>query len=211
MAVSRAMQQLRGLRFAEKGPRAPWADATHGQGRVLALLKLQPETTQRDLTYVLGMSRQATAELLSKLEVKGLIERQQHAEDRRVVTVKLTDAGIAAAAEQEPDKRGQKPRAFDVLSDAEVTQLIEMLNRVEEQLHLEIGKKVAAHRDHGRHHHGSRRPRRPFGPEHFGPEMPFHPGMPVESMMPFGPRMPFEPAPGGQPGHRRGRRHFRPC
>lgn len=55
--------------------RAPWADPRHGQGRVLALLAMKETMTQKELTYLLGMSRQGAAELISKLESKGLLKR----------------------------------------------------------------------------------------------------------------------------------------
>ncbi len=43
-----------------------------GQGRVLALLKMQPEIMQKELGYLLDISTQALAELLNKLEKKGI-------------------------------------------------------------------------------------------------------------------------------------------
>ena len=47
-------------------------DPLRGQGRVLALLKAKPETTQRELSYLLDMRQQSLSELLSKLEEKGI-------------------------------------------------------------------------------------------------------------------------------------------
>ena len=44
-----------------------------GQGRVLAILKMKPEISQRELTYLLNMSKQSLAELLAKLEMSGHI------------------------------------------------------------------------------------------------------------------------------------------
>ena len=38
-----------------------------GQGRVLAILKLKPVISQKELTYLLNMSKQSVAELITKL------------------------------------------------------------------------------------------------------------------------------------------------
>ncbi len=141
--IGRALRHLRHA-GAPAGPRAPWHDPSQGQGRLLALLKLQPEITQRELTFLLGMSRQAVAELLAKLEAKGLVEREPSTTDRRVVVVRLTDAGREAAAKQATDGRDSKRDLLDVLTDDEVAQLTDMLGRIQTRVHTELGARVAA-------------------------------------------------------------------
>ena len=42
----------------------PMGDPRKGQGRVLAVLKLQPEISQKDLLYLLDMRPQSLGELL---------------------------------------------------------------------------------------------------------------------------------------------------
>ncbi|MCL1871333.1 MAG: MarR family winged helix-turn-helix transcriptional regulator [Promicromonosporaceae bacterium] len=124
--------QARQLRHAMRpGRGAPWLDPRQGQGRVLALLKLQPETTQKDLTFLLGMSRQSLAELLAKLEKQGLIEREPSPDDRRVVVVRLTQAG--REAEQAVEHAPAGADLLDVLEDDEVAQLSDYLGRVLEE------------------------------------------------------------------------------
>jgi DNA-binding MarR family transcriptional regulator len=131
------MLQLHQLRRAKRpGRGAPWLDPSQGQGRVLALLQLKPETTQKDLTFLLGMSRQATAELLSKLEKQGLIEREPSPDDKRVVVVRLTEAGKAAEQATERPPHGT-PELLDALDDDEVAQLSGYLGRILE--HAEQG------------------------------------------------------------------------
>ena len=74
-------------------------------------------------------SRQALAELLAKLERKGFVERTQSDADRRVVLVKLTDSGRAAA--QKIDERMKEPsHLLDDLSDDEVAALADYLARI---------------------------------------------------------------------------------
>ncbi len=71
----------------------PFADSTRGQGRVLAMLKIQPEITTKDLSYLLGIRQQSLNELLNKLEKSGYVERRPSEADRRVMVVHLTEKG----------------------------------------------------------------------------------------------------------------------
>ena len=68
-----------------------------GQGRIMSLLKMQPEISQKDLGFLLDMSKQALAELLSKLEAAGYITRTPSDADRRIMIIRLTEAGRNAA------------------------------------------------------------------------------------------------------------------
>ncbi|MDR0284934.1 MAG: MarR family transcriptional regulator, partial [Propionibacteriaceae bacterium] len=81
LAYLGGLQSQRRLRAA--ADRAPWHDPRQGQGRVLALLKLKPEMTQRELTFLTGLTRQSLAELLNKLEAQGLLTREPSTADRR--------------------------------------------------------------------------------------------------------------------------------
>lgn len=83
----------------------PFGNPHRGQGRVLKLLQLKPETTQKELSYLLDMRPQSLGELLGKLEKKGYITREPLESDRRVMVIKLTEAGTTAAetSQQEED------------------------------------------------------------------------------------------------------------
>lgn len=111
-------------------------DATRGQGRVLALLGLKPEISQKDLTFLLGMRQQSVAELLMKLEEKGFIEREQATEDRRQMLVKLTEAGREEAARIDTNP---KASFLDCLEDDEKETLSGYLTRLIEALEEEVG------------------------------------------------------------------------
>lgn len=70
------VQMLSGrLLRAEGGRLSRGRDASRGQGRVLKALALVPEISQKDLMVLLDMRQQSLAELLAKLEAKGLVER----------------------------------------------------------------------------------------------------------------------------------------
>lgn len=103
----------------------------HGQGRLLALLKLQPEITQRQLVYVLDMSRQAVSECLAKLEAAGYITRTPDPDDRRVMRITLTATGRQVADQAD---QSHTDDVFDVLTPDEQTTLDRLLSKVEHQL-----------------------------------------------------------------------------
>lgn len=71
----------------------PLADPTRGQGRVLAILKMQPEITTKHLAYLLGIRQQSLNELLNKLEKSGYVSRKPAESDKRVMVVSLTEKG----------------------------------------------------------------------------------------------------------------------
>ena len=71
----------------------PFADPTRGQGRILAMLKIQPEIKTRELAYLLGIRQQSLNELLNKLEKSGHVERKPSEKDKRVMVVHLTEKG----------------------------------------------------------------------------------------------------------------------
>jgi len=113
------------------GPRGPQQgfDPHRGQGRVLALLALKPEMTQREMSHILDMRRQSLGELLGKLERDGLVEREQSEQDKRVLVVRLTEAGKAEAAKVSERKEGL-PEALDCLTADELDTLGTLLERV---------------------------------------------------------------------------------
>lgn len=116
----------------------PTCNPHQGQGRVLAILKLQPEISQKDLAYLLGMRPQSLGELLAKLEKSGYITREPSEEDRRVMIVRLTDAG-RAAAEGQTDAQPVTAGLFDCLSEEEQDTLSGYLDRILDSLDRKSG------------------------------------------------------------------------
>lgn len=100
-----------------------------GQGRVLAILKLKPEMSQKELTYLLNMSKQSVAELVAKLEKSGYITREPSEDDKRAITIRLTEEGEKAIDNTD----GREPdisRIFDCLNDEELSAFSEYLGRI---------------------------------------------------------------------------------
>jgi DNA-binding MarR family transcriptional regulator len=116
-----------------------------GQGRILTILKLQPEIEQKELGYLLDMSRQALAELLAKLEKAGYVTRVQSERDRRSYVVSLTDQGREVAeqvAAAEPDNNDDPlglGAALNTLSPDEQQTLSDYLERISDAIRAKLG------------------------------------------------------------------------
>ncbi|MDR1623039.1 MAG: MarR family transcriptional regulator [Synergistaceae bacterium] len=143
----------------------PFANPTRGQGRVLSILKLQPEISQKELGYLLDMRNQSLGELLAKLERSGYITRTASEEDRRTANIKLTPEGLKAADESNSRESGVD-LLLDCLSEEEKANLDDYLQRIISKLAqamedegLEGGNPFYGlhghHEHHGPHgHHG---------------------------------------------------------
>lgn len=116
---------------AESGP---FADTTRGQGRILAMLKIQPEIATKELAYLLGIRQQSLNELLNKLEKNGYVERKPSENDKRVMIVHLTEKGKQV---QQPETDYQK--IFDCLLPEELQQLSQYLDRIIEAFQMKTG------------------------------------------------------------------------
>lgn len=104
----------------------------HGQGRLLSILGLHPdrsEASPRDLSFMLGMSKQMVIDLLAKLEQKGLIVRKQPEGETGSQVITLTEKGREAADHvRNPEVGGTE--LLDCLSRDELEQFNEYLTRI---------------------------------------------------------------------------------
>lgn len=116
---------------AESGP---FADTSRGQGRILAMLKIQPEITTKELAYLLGIRQQSLNELLNKLEKNGYVERKPSENDKRVMIVHLTEKGKQL---QQPETDYQS--IFNCLLPEELQQLSQYLDRIIEAFQVQTG------------------------------------------------------------------------
>ncbi|MDQ7092330.1 MarR family transcriptional regulator [Desulfosporosinus sp. PR] len=106
----------------------PLGDPHRGQGRVLALLKLKPEISQKELSEILDIRSQSLGELLAKLERNGYITRTPSPTDRRVMNVHLTEAGRESSAQKE--QHADIEALFDCLNEEEQATLSDYLSRI---------------------------------------------------------------------------------
>lgn len=97
--------------------------------RILRGARPQPlatmEIAERMLEKTPGITR-----LLDRLEEKGLVERERHPEDRRVVLCSITDRGLELLEALEEPVREATEGVLRELDDAEVARLSELLARV---------------------------------------------------------------------------------
>jgi DNA-binding MarR family transcriptional regulator len=106
----------------------PLGNIHRGQGRVLALLKIKPEISQKEMAQILDMRPQSLGELLEKLERNGYITREHSAEDHRIMNVKLTEAG-KELLEQNTEQSFSED-LFNRLNEEEKSQLNDFLDRI---------------------------------------------------------------------------------
>lgn len=131
----------------------PQADPHRGQGRVLRLLKMQQEISQKDLSYLLDIRPQSLGELLGKLERSELIIKTPSEEDRRIMMITLTEAG-KAAAEQVTEQKLDMDNLFSCLSQEEQESLSVLLSRLCDHLSEQLGKEEPSFDREHCHHHG---------------------------------------------------------
>jgi DNA-binding MarR family transcriptional regulator len=108
--------------------RGPMGAPYQGQGRILSLLKLKPEISQRELGHILNIRSQSLGELLAKLERSGYITRTPSEVDRRGMDIRLTESG-KAVSEQEVESEHQES-FLDCLNEEEQTALSDYLERL---------------------------------------------------------------------------------
>ncbi|MDR1732900.1 MAG: MarR family transcriptional regulator [Synergistaceae bacterium] len=131
--VTRQLRHLQMLMhramFQDFSGSGPFHSPHRGQGRILALLKMKPEISQKELTYLLDMSKQSLAELLAKLEKNEYITREPSEEDKRVMMVKLTENG-AKAADDVTENEPAATEFLDCLDEEELRRFSEYLERI---------------------------------------------------------------------------------
>lgn len=113
----------------------PARDASRGQGRILAILKLRDGVSTKDLSYLLGIRVSSLNELLSKLEKNGYITREPSDQDKRVMLIKLTEKGRSEQLSESPDLSD----IFSDFSQDEQAQFAEYLDRMISSLEEKFG------------------------------------------------------------------------
>ena len=125
------LQRYRAENFPKRGP---LMDQTRGQGRILAVLKMQSDITTKDLAYILGIRQQSLNELIKKLENAGYVERVPSEKDRRVLFVRLTEKGKSFQTEEH-----DYSELFDGFGEKELEQFAVYLDRMIAALHGKYG------------------------------------------------------------------------
>jgi DNA-binding MarR family transcriptional regulator len=109
----------------------PSGSVFRGQGRVLAILKIKKEMSQKELGYLLDMRNQSLGEILGKLETAGYISRSPSEDDKRTALIRLTPLGENEAdTEKQAQSEGAFDRVFACLEDSEQQALADYLSRL---------------------------------------------------------------------------------
>jgi MarR family 2-MHQ and catechol resistance regulon transcriptional repressor len=103
------------------------ADIIHSLGENRAM-------SCRELAESAAVSRGSLTGILERLERRGLIRRTPSRTDRRVMLVRLTDAGADVLAQIEPDRITQLARRFDRLDAGKQTKLVDGLRELRQAL-----------------------------------------------------------------------------
>lgn len=98
--------------------------------RVMFCVWVADELEPRDIARLSGLSRAAVSSVLNTLERDGLVERHRESDDRRLVTVRLTDEGAQRLAEAYRHQHQQERRFFESLGADEATELAGQLRKL---------------------------------------------------------------------------------
>ncbi len=103
---------------------------SHGQGRILAILKQKDGISTKELSEILNIKVTSLNETLNKLIKKGYLKKETSPNDKRILLIYLTDKGR--------DFRPPKPKdidIFDCLDENEKENLDKYLDLLARQLH----------------------------------------------------------------------------
>jgi len=112
------------------GERAAFAHRCHERSismthlLLMSLLETHGSLPMSRVAELLGCGLPAATGIVSRMEERGLVDRQHESEDRRVVTLRLTDEGAAEVRELQLSRRDRMATALTHLSEAEREQLL---------------------------------------------------------------------------------------
>lgn len=100
------------------------------QFSLLSVLAVQPGLDQAALAFAVGVDRATTANVVARLERRGLLRRRQAADDRRVKKVELTTAGVRLLLRIDPHARRAHERTLESLTPTHRKQFMVLLRRL---------------------------------------------------------------------------------
>jgi MarR family transcriptional regulator, lower aerobic nicotinate degradation pathway regulator len=124
----RRLHQLHSALFLEE---TRGFDITPVQYSLMTALAARGELEQNSLALEIGLERTSVAEVVPRLQRRGLLARRRSADDGRVKLVRLTGKGGALLRRMAPKVRRAHDRTVDQLAGAErdlfLLQLIELV------------------------------------------------------------------------------------
>ena len=114
-----------------------------GEFALLRAVAASDGESQNALADRLHISPSWMVAIVDDLELRGLLERKPHARDRRVRNLHLTAAGKKLLRRAERQAQSFDQRVSEPLSETELLQLLELLDRIAAGLELQPGAHAA--------------------------------------------------------------------
>lgn len=132
-----ALHRFHDMNFKRKGPMgAP----QRGQGRLLHIIKANPNITQKELCEKSGLRQQSVSEFLKKLENSNYISRTSSPCDKRVSIFNLTKEGEKLA--HPPAEVIEQLNSFlSCLNDEEQQKMCDYLQRIRYNIEKMLNQK----------------------------------------------------------------------
>lgn len=127
----------------EREALAPF-NLTAAQFDILSQLSRNPGLSQQALAGRLLVTKGNICGLIDRLEIAGLVERQDTPQDRRSYQLFLTSNGKALFERAAPALEQELTSIFSEFSEDELTSLSGLLNRLEPDNHLQISTQMEA-------------------------------------------------------------------
>lgn len=105
-------------------------DVTPVQSAILTVLQSGEEMDQLTLSTSVGIDRTSGADVIRRLERRGLLARQSSKFDRRAKLVKITDAGKAFIKRVRPRMAKAQERLVAPLTDDEREEFYRLVNKL---------------------------------------------------------------------------------
>lgn len=123
------------IRRAQQRHAALWqeqvsTEVSSVQYAALAVLERMPGASQSELGAELDLDRSTIADIVSRLERRGLIERSAHESDRRRYSLQLTAAGLAEVDQLRPLVAEANVELTEELGADELATLRMLLKRI---------------------------------------------------------------------------------
>lgn len=119
--MRRSLAQVKGTATQNLAP---------SQARLLRVLGHHGGSSQKELAAFMRIRPASLSEVLTKLEQKALIKKEQDPADRRRNRYFLTSSGQALSAELQAERRSQGGAFFATLTQTEQQQLLALLTKL---------------------------------------------------------------------------------
>jgi len=126
-------------------PRFEDGGLQRGQGKILKILAEKQEMPQRELVDILDIKPSSLSELLSKLEKKGYIKKEQNG---RSFDICITKKGKDFVEKMTDETDDDLAEYFIGINEEEKQQLFEILQKLNRELEENLSKS-GVHRHHG--------------------------------------------------------------